>query len=173
MLHQNPMNHLLRIGVSTGVIGLIISSVLVFALAVLRMMRVSHEIMRGEAGFPQELEMIGTVDLLLLGIGILIIAAGMISLTTKKINMPRGLRAHDLHHLKSTFSSFLILIMAILYLENMASLKQLESTPNSHPEALLYAGLGFLAVTGGLVIFQRSGSHSHGGDPDASADQHP
>ena len=125
------------------------------------MLQVTSEILRGEAGFHQELEMIGTVDLLLLGIGILIIAAGMVSLTMRRIAMPRGLRAHDLHHLKSTFSSFLILIMAIVFLENMASMKQLATTPSSHPEALLYGGLGFLAVTTGLVIFQRSGSNPH------------
>jgi hypothetical protein len=83
----------------------------------------------------------------------------MISLTMRNIPMPRGLRFHDLHQLKSTFSSFLILIMAILYLESMASLKQMEMSTQSKPEALLYGGLGFLAVTIGLVIFQRGGPH--------------
>lgn len=154
-----PMMKLLPVGIATGVVGLILSSILVFILAALRMAKVIGEILKGEAGFAQELEMIGTVDLLLLGIGILIISAGMISLTMRSLPMPRRLRFQDLHQLKSTFSSFLILIMAILYLESMASLKEMEMSSKSHPETLLYGGLGFLAVTIGLVIFQRSGRH--------------
>ena len=119
------MPRFFRIGIFTGVVGLIVATVLVFSLAALRMVKVGENILRGQASFAEELEMIGTVDLLLLGIGILIIAAGMISLTMRNIPMPQGLRFHDLHQLKSTFSSFLILIMAILYLESMASLKEL------------------------------------------------
>jgi len=162
------MPRFFRIGIFTGVVGLILATVLVFSLAALRMVNVAQDLLKGQAGFAEELEMIGTVDLLLLGIGILIIAAGMISLTMRNIPMPRGLRFHDLHQLKSTFSSFLILIMAILYLESMASLKQLEMSTNTQPEALLYGGLGFLAVTIGLVIFQRSGTH-HRADPKVPA----
>ena len=41
----------------------------------------------------------------------------------------------------------------------MASLKQLEMNTNTQPETLLHGGLGFLAGTIGLVIFQRSGTH--------------
>ena len=162
------MPRFFRIGIFTGVVGLIVATVLVFSLAALRMVKVGENILRGQASFAEELEMIGTVDLLLLGIGILIIAAGMSSLTMRNIPMPQGLRFHDLHQLKSTFSSFLILIMAILYLESMASLKELELSNKTQPEALLYGGLGFLAVTIGLVIFQRSGAH-HRADSNQSS----
>jgi uncharacterized membrane protein YqhA len=155
------MPRLLRLGISAGVIGLFVTAVLVFGLAGLRIMRVGAEILSGRATFEQELELIGTVDLLLLGIGILIITAGIISLTMKKLSLPMGLRFKDLHQLKSTFSSFLILIMAITYLEAMAPLKELTQSSDGHPESLLYGGLGFLAVTIGLVIFQRSGHHPH------------
>ena len=161
------MPRLLRLGISAGVIGLFFTAVLVFALAGLRIARVGAEIVAGRAMFEQELEVIGTVDLLLLGIGILIIAAGIISLTMKKLSLPSGFRFKDLHQLKSTFSSFLILIMAIVYLEAMAPLKELVQNGDGRPESLLYGGFGFLAVTIGLVIFQRSGHHQHpaGQDP--------
>ena len=154
------MPRLLRIGLNVGVVGLSLSALLVFTLAGLRLARVSAEILAGRSEFAQELEMIGTVDLLLLGIGILIITSGIISLTMRNLSLPSGLRFKDLHQLKSTFASFLILIMAIIYLESMASLKHLEQSSQSRPDALLYGGLGFLAVTIGLVIFQRSG-HQH------------
>ena len=155
------MPRLLRLGISAGVIGLFLTAMLVFGLAGLRIMQVGAELLSGRASFEQELELIGTVDLLLLGIGILIITAGIISLTMKKLSLPMGLRFRDLHQLKGTFSSFLILIMAITYLEAMAPLKDLTQQRDGHPETLLYGGLGFLAVTVGLVIFQRSGHHAH------------
>ena len=155
------MPRLLRLGISAGVVGLICTAALVFGLAGLRIVRVGVEILAGRAAFEQELELIGTVDLLLLGIGILIITAGIISLTMKKLSLPAGMRFQDLHQLKSTFSSFLILIMAITYLEAMAPLKELTLGRDGHPETLLVAGLGFLAVTIALVIFQRSGHHPH------------
>jgi uncharacterized membrane protein YqhA len=158
---MQAMPRLLRFGISAGVLGLFLTALLVFALAASRIARVGAEIVAGRAAFEQELELIGTVDLLLLGIGILIIAAGIISLTMQKISLPGGLRFKDLHQLKSTFSSFLILIMAIVYLEAMAPLKQLEQGGDGRPETLFYGGLGFLAVTIALVIFQRSGDHQH------------
>jgi len=163
------MPRLLRLGISAGVLGLFATALLVFALAGLRITRVGAELLSGRATFEQELELIGTVDLLLLGIGILIITAGIISLTMKKLSLPMGLRFKDLHQLKSTFSSFLILIMAITYLEAMAPLKELAQTGGGHPQALLYGGLGFLAVTIALVLFQRSGHHPHLSEQDDGA----
>lgn len=160
------MPRLLRLGISVGVLGLFLLALLVFGLAGLRIVQIGGELLAGRAAFEQELELIGTVDLLLLGIGILIITAGIISLTMKKLSLPLGMRFKDLHQLKSTFSSFLILIMAITYLEAMAPLKELEQSRVSHPESLLYGGLGFLAVTTALVIFQRSGHHSHPSEQD-------
>jgi len=154
------MPRLLRLGISAGVIGLLLTAVLMFGLAGLRILRVGAEILSGRSAFEQELELIGTVDLLLLGIGILIITAGIISLTMQKLSLPMGLHFNDLHQLKSTFSSFLILIMAITYLEAMAPLKEMAQTGRGRPEALLLGGLGFLAVTIALVIFQRSGHRS-------------
>lgn len=148
-----------RLGINTGVLGLGITAILVFLMAFARIGAVAREVMAGNVGFRQELELIGIIDILLLGIGILIIATGIVSLMIRPMQLPTGLRFHDLHGLKSTFSSFLILIMAILYLESLASLRDLERSTHSNPVALLYAGVGFLAVTVGLILFQRSGSH--------------
>lgn len=133
----------------------------------LRLHGLMLSLIAGEQSFEQELSLISSVDNFLLGIGIMVIAAGLINLTISRIPLPRGLQFSDLHHLKSTFASFLILIMAILYLESLASLRSLERSTSSNPIALLYAGLGFLAVTVGLMIFQRSGGHgSHEEPPD-------
>ena len=163
---------ILRLGIGCGAIGLGVSGLLTFVLAVGRLSIVINELRQGHFGFSQELELIGIVDLFLLGVGILVISAGIVNLTIMRVAMPKGLQFVDLHHLKSTFSSFLILIMAILYLESLSSLRSLESTTHSNPIALLYAGLGFLAVTIALVIFQRSGSHHkgrpHGGPEELS-----
>lgn len=148
-----------RFGINTGVLGMGLTAILVFGLAFSRIAAVTRELMAGNIGFQQELELIGIIDILLLGIGILMIATGIVSLMIRPMQLPTGLRFHDLHGLKSTFSSFLILIMAILYLESLASLRDLERNTHSNPVALLYAGIGFLAVTVGLILFQRSGRH--------------
>ncbi|MFM9109022.1 MAG: YqhA family protein [Prochlorococcaceae cyanobacterium] len=105
------------------------------------------------------LALIGTVDLFLLGIGMLVIIAGIINLTIRPIPLPRGLEFSDLHQLKSTFASFPILIMAILHLESLASLRSMERTTASNPATLLYGGLGILAATTAFTIVQRGGGH--------------
>ncbi|MEB3306446.1 MAG: YqhA family protein [Cyanobacteriota bacterium] len=152
---------LLRIGIGIGSLALAFCWLLAIAMAVSRLWGVLLEVSAGRATIEQELHLIGTVDLLLLGIGVLIIAAGIVNLAIRRISLPRGMQFADLHQLKSTFASFLILVMAITYLESLASLQSLERSTASNPIALLYGGLGFLAVTGGLILFQNSSKHSH------------
>jgi hypothetical protein len=57
------------------VVGLIVTTKLAFFLAAVRMVNVGQNLLRGQAGFSEVLEMIGVGDLrLLVGIGILIMA---------------------------------------------------------------------------------------------------
>lgn len=151
----------LRIGIGIGSIGLALCGLLAIAMALSRLGGILNDVIAGRVTIEQELHLIGTVDLLLLGIGVLIIAAGIVNLAIRRISLPRGMQFADLHQLKSMFASFLILVMAITYLESLASLQSLERTKSSNPIALLYGGLGFLAVTGGLILFQSSSKHAH------------
>lgn len=155
----------LRIGIGIGSLGLALCGLLAIAMAVSRLRGILNDVIAGRATIEQELHLIGTVDLLLLGIGVLIISAGIVNLAIRRISLPRGMQFADLHQLKSMFASFLILVMAITYLESLASLQSLERTTSSNPIALLYGGLGFLAVTGGLILFQNSSNQSHQRDP--------
>jgi uncharacterized membrane protein YqhA len=125
-----------------------------------RLWSILLDVIDGKHSLEIELSLIGTVDLFLLGTGILVITAGIVNLMIRSVPVPKSLQFRDLHQLKSTFASFLILAMAIIYLESLASLRSLESTTSSNPVALLYAGLGFLAVTAGLVLFQRQSHHN-------------
>lgn len=143
-----------------GCLGLTISGLLALGIGLSRLWSILLEVILGRHTLELELAVIGTVDLLLLSIGILVITAGIVNLMLHKLPLPKSLEFQDLHQLKSTFSSFLILAMAIVYLESLAALHSLESTTASNPGALLYAGLGFLAVTAGLVLFQRSNHYS-------------
>jgi uncharacterized membrane protein YqhA len=150
----------LRIAIGIGSLGLALCGLLAIAMAVRRLWAILNDVIAGRAAIEQELHLIGTVDLLLLGIGVLIIAAGIVNLAIRRISLPRGMQFADLHQLKSMFASFLILVMAITYLESLASLQSLERSTASNPIALLYGGLGFLAVTGGLILFQNSSKHN-------------
>lgn len=124
---------LLRIGIGIGSLALAFCGLLAIAMAVSRLLGALLEVSAGRATIEQEL----------------------------RISLPRGMQFADLHQLKSMFASFLILVMAITYLESLASLQSLERSTASNPIALLYGGLGFLAVTGGLILFQNSSKHSH------------
>lgn len=154
------MIRLFRIGIAIGSLSLTVCGLLALGIGISRIWSILLDVINGTHTLELELALIGTVDLLLLGIGILVITAGIVNLMIRKIPLPKSLEFQNLHELKSTFSSFLILAMAIVYLESLAALHSLESTTASNPVALLYAGLGFLAVTGGLVLFQHSNHHS-------------
>lgn len=156
------MLRLLRVGIGIGSFGLALCGLLAIAMAIHRLVSILYQLGSGNTSIEQELTLIGTVDLFLLGIGILIIAAGIVNLAIQRISLPRGMQFNDLHQLKSMFASFLILVMAITYLESLASLHSLERTTSSNPIALLYGGLGFLAVTAGLILFQKSSHHGDG-----------
>lgn len=154
------MLRLFRIGIAISALSLTACGLLALGIGISRIWSILLDVILGKHTLELELALIGTVDLLLLGIGVLVITAGIVNLMIRKIPLPKTLEFQDLHQLKSTFSSFLILAMAIVYLESLAALHSLESTTASNPAALLYAGLGFLAVTAGLVLFQRSNHHS-------------
>lgn len=155
------MLRLLRLGIGLASLGMTACGLLALAIGANRLASIVTAVLAGKHTIETELALIGSVDLFLLAIGILVITAGIINLTIRSISLPRGLQFNDLHQLKSTFASFLILVMAIIYLESFSSLRDLESRASSNPVALLYAGIGFLAVTGGLILFQRS-SHGRG-----------
>lgn len=154
------MLKLLRVGIGIAAIGMLVSGLLALTIGVSRLWSILKEVLEGKNNLEVELSLIGSVDLFLLGIGILIITAGIVNLMIRSISLPKGMQFTDLHQLKSTFASFLILVMAIIFLESLASLRSLESNTSSNPIALLYAGLGFLSVTAGLVLFQRSSHKS-------------
>jgi uncharacterized membrane protein YqhA len=154
------MLRLFRIGTGISSLGMTACGLLALTIGLSRLWSILLDVIDGKHSLEIELSLIGTVDLFLLGTGILVITAGVVNLMIRSVPVPKSLQFRDLHQLKSTFASFLILAMAIIYLESLASLRSLESTTSSNPVALLYAGLGFLAVTAGLVLFQRQSHHN-------------
>ena len=153
------MLRLFRIGIGISSLGMTACGLLALTIGISRLWSILLDVIAGKHSLEIELSLIGTVDLFLLGTGILVITAGIVNLMIRSVPLPKSLQFGDLHQLKSTFASFLILAMAIIYLESLASLRSLESTTSSNPVALLYAGLGFLAVTASLVLFQRQSHH--------------
>ena len=154
------MLRLFRIGIGISSLGMTACGLLALTIGLSRLWSILLDVIAGKHSLEIELSLIGTVDLFLLGTGILVITAGVVNLMIRSVPVPKSLQFRDLHQLKSTFASFLILAMAIIYLESLASLRSLESTTSSNPVALLYAGLGFLTVTSGLVLFQRQSHHT-------------
>ena len=102
------------------------------------------------------LEIISAIDKLFLGTGVFIMALGISSLAIRPILLPLALQFHDFHHLKSFFSSFLIVVMAIIFVENLAIMPEMVREPNSSGSAILYSGIAFLLATIALLLFQKS-----------------
>jgi uncharacterized membrane protein YqhA len=142
--------------VIVGIAGLFVSGVFCYWLAGVTLFEVYHGLAHFVITIEMTLEIISAIDKLFLGTGVFIMALGISSLAITPIPLPSALQFHDFHHLKSFFSSFLIVVMAIIFLENMAIMPEMVHEPNSSGSEILFTGIGFLLATIALLLFQKS-----------------
>jgi len=108
------MLRLFRIGIGISALGMTACGLLALTIGLSRLWSILLDVIDGKHSLEIELSLIGTVDLFLLGTGILVITAGVVNLMIRSVPVPKSLQFRDLHQLKSTFASFLILAMAII-----------------------------------------------------------
>ncbi len=147
---------LTRIAVIIGILGLFISGVFCYWLSGVTLIEVYHGLAHLDITITMTLEIISAIDKLFLGTGVFIMALGIASLVIAPIPLPAALQFHDFHHLKSFFSSFLIVVMAIIFLENLAIMPEMVHEPNSSGSEILFSGVAFLLATIALLLFQKS-----------------
>jgi uncharacterized membrane protein YqhA len=145
-----------RIAVVFGIIGLFVSGVFCYWLAGVTLEEVYSGLVHNEVSSAMALEVISAIDKLFLGTGVFIMALGISSLAIAPVPLPSALQFHDFHHLKSFFCSFLIVVMAIIFLENLALMEEMIHEPNSTGSEILYTGIAFLLATIALLLFQKS-----------------
>jgi uncharacterized membrane protein YqhA len=101
-----------------------------------------------------EVEMLQGINLMLVGTGCLSLSLGMFSLFLRPLQLPPSFRVDNFHELKSQFANYIILAMAIIFLENLTHLPEMISTPTSTGSELFFAGAGVTLITFALLAFK-------------------
>ncbi|MCP9849998.1 YqhA family protein [Cyanobium sp. Morenito 9A2] len=109
-----------------------------------------------------ELQILQAIDMFLVGTGCLALGIGMFSLFVKELPLPEPVRVRSFHEVKSMFANFLILSLAVSFLENLGHLEETVKTNHSNGSEILYAGAGVALVTGALLAFKYFGAERHG-----------
>jgi uncharacterized membrane protein YqhA len=89
------------------------------------------------------------MDKFLIAAGLYIFAVGMYELFIGELSMPAWLKVRTLHEVKSRLSSIVILLMAIVFLEQLVMW--------TDPQAILYNGIAVAIVTAALIAFSYFG----------------
>lgn len=101
-----------------------------------------------------EVNVLEGINLLLVGAGCLTLAIGMFSLFIRPLNLPSAMRVESFHSLKGQFANFVILAMAVSFLESLSNLPSLIRDPGSNGSEILFAGAGMALVTLALLAFK-------------------
>jgi len=146
---------LTRLAVIIGILGLFVSGLFCYWLSGVTLYEVYLGLRHFEITIAMTLEIISAIDKLFLGTGVFIMALGISSLAIAPIPLPAALQFHDFHHLKSFFCSFLIVVMAIIFVENLALMPEMIHEPNTNGSEILFTGIAFLLATLALLAFQK------------------
>ena len=120
---------------------------------------------------PFEASVLEGINLLLVGAGCLILAIGMFSLFVKPLKLPKVMRVENFHNLKGQFANFVILAMAVSFLESLSNLQTLMRDPGSNGSEIFFAGAGMALVTLALLAFKYwGGEPNHAPDPSLPQD---
>lgn len=109
------------------------------------------------------------IDLFLVGTGCLILGIGMFSLFVRPLALPQQMRIQNFHAVKGMFANFLILAMAISFLENLTHMPMAIQSSGSNGSEYLYSGAGMALVTAALLAFKLLGGERPLSRADAAA----
>ncbi|MEB3301719.1 MAG: YqhA family protein [Cyanobacteriota bacterium] len=110
-----------------------------------------------------EVNVLEGINLLLVGAGCLILAIGMFSLFVKPLRLPSVMRVESFHSLKGQFANFIILAMAVSFLETLSNLQAMIRDPGSNGSEIFFAGAGMALVTLALLAFKYWGGENNDG----------
>jgi uncharacterized membrane protein YqhA len=111
-----------------------------------------------------EIAILEGIDLLLMGTGCLALAIGMFSLFVRKLPLPDVLNFKNFHELKGMFANFIILTIAINFLQLFNDTPEVLSAAEGHGISLVYAGIGMILATFALLAFKYFGGDQNSGD---------
>jgi uncharacterized membrane protein YqhA len=105
-----------------------------------------------------EVQILEGIDLLLVGTGCLALAIGMFSLFIRELKLPETLSFRNFHEVKGMFANFVILAMAIAFLEQLNSFQQADTAVRSSGSEIFFSGAGMAVVTLALLAFKYWGA---------------
>jgi len=130
-----------------GVVASLAAVILAFAAAGLKLFKVLLQLLRGDPAVT--LGLLQSVDTVLIGAALLIMALGIYELFVGPLQLPRGIGASDFEALKQKLAGVVVLVMAVIFVE------RLETTDD--PRAILGTGAAIAVMTGVLIWFTRGG----------------
>ncbi|MEB3324911.1 MAG: hypothetical protein VKM17_06190, partial [Cyanobacteriota bacterium] len=71
------------------------------------------------------------------------------------------MRVESFHSLKGQFANFVILAMAVSFLESLSNLQSMIRDPGSNGSEIFFAGAGMALVTLALLAFKYWGGEQH------------
>ena len=98
---------------------------------------------------------------MLVGTGCLTLALGMFSLFVQPLRLPSSFRVGNFHELKGQFANYVILAMAISFLENLTHLPEMIADKNTNGSELFFSGAGMALVTFALLAFKYWGGEKN------------
>jgi uncharacterized membrane protein YqhA len=104
-----------------------------------------------------EMDILEGIDLLLVGTGCLALAIGMFSLFISELKLPRTLSFRNFHEVKGLFANFIILAMAISFLELLNSFDAEDPSHAVSGSDIFFTGAGMAVVTLALLAFKTWG----------------
>ena len=117
-----------------------------------------------------EMDILEGIDLLLVGTGCLALAIGMFSLFISELKLPKTLSFRDFNEVKGMFANFIILAMAISFLELLNSFNPDDPSHSVAGADIFFPGAGMAVVTLALLAFKYWGcereDHPSGAPPD-------
>ena len=131
-----------------GVVAALVAVVLAFVAAALKISKIVLQLAHGDVAIT--LGLLQTIDVILIGAALLIIAVGIYELFIGALTLPEGLGTHGFEALKQKLASVVVIVMAVHFVE------RLESQPD--PRDILASGVAIALVSAVLIVFARGKS---------------
>jgi uncharacterized membrane protein YqhA len=129
-----------------GVLGILVSTLAAFAWGLLKTVHAVVLIIESQGTDTGiTVALIEIVDIFLIAITLLIFSVNLYELFIADINVPEWMVSHDLYDLKTKFSSMIVLVTAVKFVEKLVDVKDYNN--------LLKLGAAVTLVSGALIAF--------------------
>lgn len=128
-----------------GVLVALVSVVVAFAAAAVKLAQLTLHLVHGDASVT--LGLLKTIDVILIGAALLIVAIGIYELFIGELDLPKGLGGLAFDALKRKLASVVVLVMAVNFVERLET--------QDDPRDLLASGVAIAMLSAVMIWFSR------------------